>query len=465
MVVEQGRRQSRRQRGEQLTLSEETRRVADYAVRLRYGDLPPEVLERAKNTIADTIGAMIYGYELPWSKMIARYAENVGAGGKSRILGPGSATVTPPAAALVNGSLAHAFEMDGATMPSAGVHPCATIFPALLAIAQDRAIGGRQVLTAFIAATELTVRIGRATKKSNEHRGFHAPSTTGPFGAAIGTALLLNLDAAKVTNAIGIAASLASGLIQFSRAGTGGMVKRLHFGRAAESGVLAGSLAADGFTGPHDVLEGEFGFLHAFCDERDVGALLRRLGEEFVTLSIYMKRFPCHGTAQAPLQALEEMQTGQRFSGPEVAEIELATGKDVVDRHNIMNPTDLTLAQYSVPFCIALACHRNSHDPRSFDQSALSDPDILSLCKRVHLTADGGHSRDAVTLTIKLTDGQVRSHRVTKVRGTPDDPPTKADVYEKFSLLTRHCPRDKMDELFARIQSLENEPDLAWISA
>src|SRR4029077_21129176 len=230
---------------------------------------PPEVVERAKNTIADTVGAMIYGYELPWSKIIAGYAQNASAGGKSRVLGAGGATLKPAAAALVNGALAHAFEMDGATKPSSGVHPGAIIFPALLAVAQDRGIGGRQVLTAFVAATEVMVRIARATTKSNEQRGFHSPSTTGPFGAAVGTALLLDLDAAKVTNAIGIAASLSSGLVQFARAGTGGMVKRLHFGRAAESGVLAGSLAADGFTGPHDVLEGELGFLHAFCDERD----------------------------------------------------------------------------------------------------------------------------------------------------------------------------------------------------
>jgi 2-methylcitrate dehydratase PrpD len=123
------------------------------------------------------------------------------------------------------------------------------------------------------------------------------------------------------------------------------------------------------------------------------------------------------------------------------------------------------LAQYSVPFCLALACYRNSHDPRSFDQSALNDPDILSLCQRVRLIADGDHSGDAATVTIRLKDGQVRSRRVTKVKATPDDPPTRADVYEKFSLLTRHCPRDKMDELFTRVQSLEKEPDLAWISA
>ena len=237
-------------------MSDETRALADYAVRLRYEDLPSEVIERAKHAIADTVGAMIYGYELPWSRIIAGYAQKAGAGGKSRVLGAGGAMLKPPAAALVNGSLAHAFEMDGATKPSSGVHPGAIIFPALLAVAQDRGIGGRRVLTAFVAATEVMIRIARATKKSNERRGFHSPATTGPFGAAVGVALLLDLDAAKVTNAIGIAASLASGLVQFARAGTGGMVKRLHFGRAAESGVLAAGLAAEGFTGPHDVLEG-----------------------------------------------------------------------------------------------------------------------------------------------------------------------------------------------------------------
>lgn len=445
-------------------MSDETRALAEYAVKLRYEDVPPEVLERAKNAIADTVGAMIYGYELPWSKIIAGYARNAGAVGKSRILGAGGAAVTPAAAALVNGSLAHAFEMDGATKPSSGVHPGAIIFPALLAVAQDRGIGGRQVLTAFIAATEITVRIARATKKSNERRGFHSPATTGPFGAAIGTALLLNLDAAKVTNAIGIAASLASGLVQFARAGTGGMVKRLHFGRAAESGVLAGSLAAEGFTGPHDVLEGELGFLHAFCDERDIGALLRKLGDEFLTLSIYMKRFPCHGTAQAPLQALEDIQSEHRFAGAEVAEIKLGTRQGVIDRHNIRNPTDPMLAQYSVPFCLALACYRNPQDPRSFDQSALNDPDIHSLCNRVHLIADDQHTREGATVTIELKDGTVRSRSVTTVKATPDDPPTKADVYEKFLLVTRHCPRDKMDELFTRLQDLEKQSDLAWVS-
>src|SRR5205085_9845437 len=114
----------------------------------------------------------------------------------------------------------------------------------------------------------------------NEGRGFHAPGTTGPFGAAIAAGRLLGLDASRMRDALGIAGSLACGLMEFARSGTGAMVKRLHLGRAAESGVLAASLAADGFTGPASVLEGEFGFLRVFCGgEFDVTELTRELGQ------------------------------------------------------------------------------------------------------------------------------------------------------------------------------------------
>src|SRR4029077_1118913 len=138
-------------------------------------------------------------------------------------------------------------------------------------------ISGQRLLTAFVAGSEGMLRIGRGTRRSNEHRGFHAPGTTGPFGAAIACALLLGLDTERLLNAIGIAGSLASGLRQFSVSETGSMVKRLHFGRAAEGGVLAAGLAEQGFDGPHDILEGKAGFLKVFCDEYDLGELTRGL--------------------------------------------------------------------------------------------------------------------------------------------------------------------------------------------
>src|SRR5207302_11013905 len=187
---------------------------------------------------------------------IIAYARRYGAGGMSAILGAGGTSVHAPAAALANGALAHAFELDSTTLPNSGSHPGATLFTSTLAVAQEQGLSGRELITAFVAGAEVMFRIGHATRHSNETRGFHAPGTTGPFGAAVAVGRLREFDAAKMTNTLGIAGSLACGLLEFARSGTGAMVKRLHLGRAAESGVLAASLAADGFTGPSSVIEG-----------------------------------------------------------------------------------------------------------------------------------------------------------------------------------------------------------------
>src|SRR5215470_1766416 len=236
-------------------MANETELLAKYAAGLRYQHIPADVIARAKQCIADTIAVIVFGYDLPWSRMIVRYAETHAPGGRSRILGPGAPRVQAPAAALANGALAHAFEMDNLTWPSTGVHPGATLLASGLAVAQERGIGGRELIAAFVAGAEVMIRIGRATKHSNEGRGFHAPGTTGPFGAAIACGRLMGFDEERMQNALGIAGSLACGLLEFARSGTGAMVKRLHLGRAAESGVLAASLAGEGFTGPASVLE------------------------------------------------------------------------------------------------------------------------------------------------------------------------------------------------------------------
>jgi 2-methylcitrate dehydratase PrpD len=443
----------------------ETVTLATYAANFRYEDIPANVLERARHTICDTTGAIIFGYDLPWSRMVVDYATAYGPGGKSRILGLGGAQVQPQMAALANGALAHAFELDGGCKPSVGVHPGATIFPAALAIAQERGFGGRVFITAFVAATEVMVRIAMATQHSNEIRGFHGPSTSGPFGAAVGVGHLLGFDATKMTNVLGIAASLAGGLLQFSRSGTGGMVKRLHLGRANESGVMAANLADRGFDGPHDILEGEFGFLRVFCDDFELSELTKGLGDTFLSMNMFLKRFACHGSAQGPLQALEDLQAEHRFTAPDVDAIDVEGHHEMVDRHNIVEPKDPMIAQYSVPFAIALALFRDPKDPRSFYESAIGDRNIMEMCKRVRLHAEeaAGHIGLGTTVTLKLRDSRVLSKRVVHYKGLPQNPADREDVHEKFSLLTRHCPKEKMNEIFDRLENIEKENDFNWL--
>src|SRR6266704_3182746 len=202
-------------------MTAETVQLAEYAAGLRYEDLPAEVVACAKDCIIDTVAACICGSALPWSRIVIDYAERTGPSGASRILGRGSA-VQAPAAALANGALAHAFELDSLTRPGAGAHPGATVLPPALATAQEKGADGRALIAAFVAGNEVMIRIGRATGHTNEARGFHAPGTTGPFGAAVASGSLLGLDAAQMANALGIAGSLASGLVEFAR-GDGGM--------------------------------------------------------------------------------------------------------------------------------------------------------------------------------------------------------------------------------------------------
>ena len=166
-------------------MAQETVRLAEYAAALRYEDLPAEIVRRAKECIADTVAAIICGSALPWSRIVIRYTERTGPGGKSRILGNRGAAVQANAAALANGALAHAFELDSLTRPGAGAHPGATVLPPALAVAQERGSDGKALIAAFVAGNEVMIRIGRATGHTNEARGFHAPGTTGPFGAAV----------------------------------------------------------------------------------------------------------------------------------------------------------------------------------------------------------------------------------------------------------------------------------------
>ncbi|HUB47753.1 MAG TPA: MmgE/PrpD family protein [Acetobacteraceae bacterium] len=446
-------------------MANETVRLAEYAASLRFDDIPSSVIERAKQCIIDTVAVVTQGSTLPWSQIVARYAQRVGAGGSSRILGIDGPAVQAPAAALANGAFAHAFESDNLTKPGAGVHPGGTLLPPALAVAQERHSSGRDLITAVVAGFEVMYRIGHATKHSNERRGFHAPGTTGPFGAAIAAGHLLGLDAARMTNALGIAGSLAGGLMEFARSGTGAMVKRLHLGRASESGVLAASLAADGFTGPRSVLEGDAGFLKVFCTEWDIADLTHGLGTDYATMHLCLKRFPMHMTAHTAVQAVLELQAEHGFTGDAVQRVTVVGNERMATVNNIRDPRDVMMAQYSIPFCVALACFRDPRDPASFDESVLSDAAIRDLCGRVSVVA-GDSSQGiggAAVTTITLRDGRSFTREVTDYNGTPARPLNRGELRDKFVTLTRMHYGDAGQGVFERLVNLENEQELAWV--
>jgi len=435
-------------------MARETARLAEFATALRYDDIPEPVLAITKACLIDTVGVVLFGSSLPWSRAVADFARHTGAGGASTILNAALDRVSAPAAALANGTSAHAFELDNLRQPSVGVHPGAGAHVAALAVAEEYNASGRDFLTALVAGCECMLRIGAAARQTSEHIGFHAPGLTGVFGSAVAAARLMRLDARQILMAIAVGGSFCSGLLAFAKAGNGGMVKRLHMGRAAEGGVTAAYLAGRGYEGPDTLLEGKFGFLDVYARDGDPALLTEGLGTRWDSLNIWFKMFPCHVTAQAPVRAMRTLAHEHGFGPREVARIVLEAGEKVLTHHADREPHDVATAQYSVPFCLALSLYRDPADPRAFLDGPQQNPDILALCKKVELrplaAPTSAGRRPSCRLQVTLSDGRTLAIDDT---AWPDDGAERVEA--KFRSLTADLPH--AERLLRRLHSIENQ--------
>jgi 2-methylcitrate dehydratase PrpD len=446
-----------------------TQRLARFAVDLSYGKIPKEVVERSKACILDTLAVSLYGSTKPWSRTISGFVRDSGLRGRSTVLGE-DFSAQPAQATLANGVMAHAFELDNVRQPGAGVHPGATAFLPAFAMAEDKQADGKSLLTAFVASCEVMSRIGVAAGNSLERRGFHAPGLTGTFGAAVAAGRLLGLNERKMVNALGIAGSYSGGLIEFSRCQEGAMIKRLHLGKAGEGGVTAALLASRGFAGPESILEGKFGFCQTFSDSPKLSYLTHRLGRAFETLNIGIKRCACHINAHAPIEALQMLRTEIGFNPEEVRAIVVSGIEKLVTHHAIYQPKDLMMAQYSIPFCVALSLYADPTDPESFNEDKLKDKNILAMMRKVRLKVDReieekGWDR-AARVSVALANQRRLSKLVIHFKGTPRNPMSQLDVEDKARKLTRAILSERqLERLVETVKTLEKTDDVSSIGA
>ncbi len=444
-----------------------TQRLASFAVDLNYRAIPAEVIDRAKACILDTLAVSLYGSTKPWSRTVSGMVRDLGIRGRSTVLGENWKS-RPAQAALANGVMAHAFELDNVRQPGSGVHPGATAFLPAFAMAEEKKANGKALLVAFVAACEVVSRIGVAAGNSLERRGFHAPALTGTFGGAVAAAKLLGLNQQRMVNALGIAGSYSGGLIEFSRCQEGAMIKRLHLGKAAEGGVTAALLASRGFAGPETVLEGKFGFCRTFSDSPKLSYLTHRLGGEFETLNICIKRCACHINAHAPIEALQKLRKQIRFEPQDIQEIVVGGIEKLVTHHAIYQPKDLMMAQYSIPFCVALSLYFDPTKPESFDEKKLKDKNILAMMRKIRLNVDReieqkGWDR-AARVTVDLKNKRRHSGLVIHFKGTPQNPLSALEIEDKARKLTRAILSERrLERLFEAVRKLDKIADLSRI--
>ena len=252
----------------ELTMIATTREIARFVSETSYDALPVEVRERAKALLLDLVGIAVRARHDAESTpaMLAAVSRLGLAGGHCTVIGD-AAGYTPPGAAMVNGTLAHSLDFDD-THARGSLHPSAPIVPAALAAAEMSGADGRAVIAAVVAGYEVQIRLALSLDPAAHYdRGFHPTATCGAFGAAAAAGRILQLDAAGYANAFGIVLSMSSGSMQFLV--NGAWTKRSHVGHAAMCGLVAATLAREGYQGAAEAIEGKWGFLHAYAPASD----------------------------------------------------------------------------------------------------------------------------------------------------------------------------------------------------
>ncbi len=330
-------------------MAEETRRLAAWIAETELEDLPGDVVDAIKVYLLDDLAGGFAGCRTPWADMVAAVAGDPSVGPCS-VFGRES-TTSASAATLINGVMLGGFEVDH-PFSQGNCHPSVSVFPALLAIAEQEHVDGRTFLTAMTLGYEALCRIGiAATRAVEDERGFHGPGTNAAFGGAAAVGKALGFSAETFANALGIAGSHGGGLLEFFREGT--MTKRMHIGRGSQMGLESALLAARGFTGPSTVLEGEHGFFHAYSPAPRPELMLKDLGERWLLHDITIKAYPCHVSFQAMVDAIQRFREGRRFESGQIESVRIAgSGRFFEERFGERQPTTLMGAQYSTTWAM-----------------------------------------------------------------------------------------------------------------
>ena len=436
--------------------------LANFCANLSFNTLDNGTLNTAKACLIDAIGCAIHGSKMPWSKIILSMVEQDGPCKLPGITGIGYSIRD---AALAYGACAHAFELDNLRKPGAGVHPGATVAIPALMMAQTVNANFGELLRAITIGCEVQFRIGAATLHTPEKIGFHAPGITGPFGAAAACGALLNFNALQFANAFGICGSMAAGLLAFAKTDQGGMVKRLHLGRAAESGVTATLLAHQGFEGPHSALEGKFGVLESYAESFDARLLTKDLGVDFETKRICFKSFACHITAHAPVQLLQMLLTQHGYDGAAIKEITIYGSEKMISHHNIQEPSDPLMAQYSIPYAVASAAFNDPFDPDTFGAIETHGDAVRQLSRNTTVKLRSISNKPStgwgVEMRIKFHDGFIANGELDIFDGCPEKPLSHEAFKHKFSNMTRHLGSANSSELFKRLNQLDMDEKIS----
>jgi 2-methylcitrate dehydratase PrpD len=403
-----------------------TAALVDYILGSRLETIPPEIRHEGKRALVNIVGCTLGGAD--------HEAVEIAIAALGPYAGPPTSGVIgrperfdPLFASLLNGLSSHVHDYDD-TLPKNYIHASSPVASALLAYASVNRVSGRDFLHAFILGFELISRIGNATYPAHYNAGWHSTGSIGVFGAAVAVGRLLQLDAERMTWAIGLAATQAAGIREMF----GSMGKGFHPGSSAQRGYMAALLAQKGFTSGRFPLESPRGFAAVTAASYDLDKLTVDLGRRFELSDNTYKPFPCGIVVHPTIDACIQLREEHRFVADDVAAVELRVAPLVKDLCNKKEISVGLEGKFSIYHAAAIGLGRGRGGLEEFTDAAVNDPALKRIRLLTEAHGDPSIHEDGVVVRVRLKDGGEIGTHLTESLGNLKRPLSDARLEEKF---------------------------------
>jgi 2-methylcitrate dehydratase PrpD len=451
--------------------------LAAWTTRVRFDDLPADVVRATKARVLDVIGLSLAGAETAFGRSVRDAAVAMSSPGPCRVLGTGD-SINVTLAAFANGAFSQALEFDD-THNESIVHMSSPSVAAALALADTAHVSGRDLITAVAVGNEISCRVGSVAPGQFHRRGFHPSGLFATFGVTYLAARLLGLDAEATARAAGICGSFASGILECWVDGT--QTKFLHPGWSAQSGLASAFLARAGTTGPAEVFEGRWGLFATHLQDVEASPQFDRLtnglGTHWDSRNSSFKPFPAAHVLHPYISAILRLRAAHGLTAAEVERIDCPVAAFIVPI--VCEPTSEKLApasdshgRISLQYSIAEAFVRGALGRHAYGGDSLRDPDILGLARRVRYHVDPafpGPGRFKGAVTVTLTSGRVLTEVEDYNRGSADNPMTDAELRAKFDEnaagFLSPAARDRVADAIAALDTLADARSLVDLAA
>ena len=435
------------------TTPELSSRLATFAADLQWADIPEPARQSARRILANAVGLAIGASDHDSVRRTIATLADLGLHGDSSVLGR-EESLPVTWAALVTGMAIHVEDFDDTHLRTV-LHPGAPIVSAVLAVAQRERNTGQQVLSAIVAGTEVSARVGNGLGNAHFNRGWHVTGTMGHLGAVVAAGHLLGLTAAQMTHAISIASTQAQGHTEQ----LGSMTKALHPGKAAYDGAEAAYLARDGFTGPAAPIEGRRGMAALMSTGIDFDAIEASLGSVWEAAHVAFKPYAC-GIVSHPVIDAGVSLRRRGVAADQLVSVSIVVNPIVLDVMGIADPTDGLLSKFSVYHCFAVGLMDGAAGPLQFGDARSRDAATVAVRGKVMVTVDAAMPRDACRVTILLADGSSLTEEVAHATGSVDSPLTIDRLRTKFLNVAEPVIGEAAADLWNLLERLDAAADL-----